>query len=147
MLKNRIDADLKTAMLAGDKFLVTVLRGLKSNILNQEIATGKREEGLSDVEIEQVLAKQAKQRDESAELYVRGGNQPLADKELAEKETIVKYLPQQMGDDELRGLVESVVAEMGDGAQIGQVIGAVKSKAGNSADGGRIASIVRETLG
>src|SRR5207302_1072349 len=73
-VKQQIDQDLKAAMLSGDKTLATTLRGLKSSILNAEIAGGKRETGLSDDETVQVLSKEAKKRQESADLYVQGGN-------------------------------------------------------------------------
>src|SRR6185369_11783185 len=99
MLKVRIDQDLKTALLAGDKTLATTLRGLKSAILYVEVAKGVRDEGLSDEEIVTLLAKEAKKRQESADLYVQGGSQERADAELAEKKAIEVYLPQQLSDD------------------------------------------------
>lgn len=144
-LKDRINGDLKTAMLARDAFTTETLRGLKGAILNSEISSGKREEGLSDSEIEQLLTKEAKKREEAAALYEQGGNHDSADKERREKQIIEQYLPEAMSDDELRDLVEATVADMPD-AQMGQIIGAVKGKAGNSADGSRIAAVVKEAM-
>lgn len=146
MLKGRIEADLKTALLGGDKFLAEVLRGLKSAILNEEIAQGKRGEGLADAEVEKLLSKEAKKRSESSGLYLQGGNQGASEKELREKAIIEQYLPQQMSDEELEEVVEMAVAEAGEGAQVGQVIGAVKAKVGNAADGARIAAEVKKAL-
>jgi len=87
-LKQQIEDDLKTAMLAGDKTLVTTLRGLKSAILNIEVAKGARETGLPDSEITDILAKEAKKRKESADMYVQGASQERAEAELQEKTVI-----------------------------------------------------------
>ncbi len=148
-LKSQIDADLKTAMLAGDKTLVTTLRGLKAAILNTEVAEGSREEGLSDDKIITLFQKEAKKRQESADLYVQGGNQEKAEAEAAEKAVIEKYLPAQMSEEELAGLVGEAIVNIGASGiqQMGQVIGAVKAKAGAAADGAVIARLVKEKLG
>jgi uncharacterized protein YqeY len=148
MLKDRIDQDLKAALLAGNKVLVTTLRGLKSVILYAEVAKGAREQGLPDEEIIQLLAKEAKKRQESADLYVQGGNQERADAELTEKKVIEQYLPQQISDEELAAAIDAVIAETGaSGPQaMGQVIGGVKQKVGAAADGSRIAQMVKERL-
>lgn len=145
-LKSDIEADLKTAMLAGDKTLVTTLRGLKSAILNVEVAKGLREQGLPDNEIVDLLAKEAKKRQESADLYVQGNSQERADAELAEKRVIEKYLPAQLGEDEVKAAIDEVVSSLGDitPQQMGQVIGAVKAKLGAAADGATIARLVKE---
>ena len=147
-LKVRIDADLKTAQLSRDSFLVEVLRGLKSTILNEEIAKGKRDEGLSDEAIEQLLQKEVKKRDESAELFERGGNQESAKKELAEKEIIQKYLPEQLSEAELTVIVEKAIAETGASnlKEMGQVIGKVRAEVGSKGDGSLIAKIAKEKL-
>ncbi len=147
-LKVRIDQDLKAALLGGDKVLVTTLRGLKSAILYVEVAEGKRDEGLSDDAIITILQKEAKKRQESADLYLQGGNTEKQQAELAEKQVIEQYLPQQMSEDEVRAIVEEVIAATGaSGMQaMGQVIGAVKQKTGASADGSIIARLVKEKL-
>ncbi|HEX4661985.1 MAG TPA: GatB/YqeY domain-containing protein [Candidatus Saccharimonadales bacterium] len=149
MLKGRIDADLKTAMLGGDKFLTEVLRGLKSAILYKEVALKKRDEGLSDAEIEQLFASEAKKRDESAALFEQGGNQESADKERREKEIILGYLPTQLSEGDIAVIVDEEVQKLGEnGPQaMGKVIGAVKSRTGSTADGAIIARIVKTKLG
>src|SRR3954462_11571922 len=101
-LKQQIDRDIKTAMLAGQKTLVTTLRGLKSTILYAEVAKGSREEGLSDPEAIELLAKEAKKRQESADLYKQGGSPERAEAELTEKQVIEQYLPKQLTEDELQ---------------------------------------------
>lgn len=147
-LKQQLDQDLKTALLAGDKQTATTLRGLKSAILNIEIEKGVRDKGLSDEEITTVLAKEAKKRQESADMYQQGGSQERVDSELAEKAIIEQYLPQQLSDEELTEIITKVVADTGAaGPQaMGQVIGAVKGQVGGQADGGRIAQLVKAQL-
>lgn len=148
MLKQQLEQDLKAALLGGDKDRVTTLRGLKSIILYEEVAKGAREDGLTDEAILVLFAKEAKKRQESADLYVQGDNQPKADAELAEKAIIEGYLPKQMDDDELSAIVEAVIAGFGDitPQAMGQVIGQVKQKTEGRADGARIAKAVKERL-
>lgn len=147
-IKNQLDSDLKAAMLSGDKVLATTLRGLKGAILNVEIAKGIRDTGLGDTEIIELFGKEAKKRQESADLYVRGGNQEKADAELTEKEVIQKYLPQQLSDAELADVVSEVVDAAGGATKetMGQIIGQVKARVGAQADGGRIAAAVKERI-
>jgi uncharacterized protein len=146
MLKDTLTADIKTAMLGGDKVKAEVLKSLKSAILYEEVAQKVREEGLNDTQIQQVLAREAKKRAESAELYQKAGHADRAATELQEKEIIDGYLPTQLNDDELNQIVQEVVKTM-DNPQMGQVIGAVKAKVGQSADGARVAGAVKAILG
>lgn len=146
-LKEKIDQDLKQAMLAGDKTLVTTLRGLKSVILNEEVAKGLRSDGLPDEEIIGLFVKEAKKREESADLYRQGGNGEKEQAELAEKVVIEQYLPEQMSEDELGRLVDEVMSQIGkEPSKMGQIIGSVKQKAGSAADGATIARLVKEKL-
>lgn len=147
-IKEQLDVDVKTAMLAGEKTLVTTLRGLKSAILYVEVAKGSREDGLSDAEVIDLFTKEAKKRQESADMYIQGGNKVKADEELVEKQVIAKYLPQQMSDGELNAVVDKIAAELGGitQQQMGQAIGKVKAEVGASADGSRIASAVKARI-
>lgn len=146
--KQQIEADLKTAMLAGDKTLVTTLRGLKAAILNAEVAEGARETGLPEDKVVALLQKEAKRRQESADMYVQGGRPEKAEAEEAELAVIEKYLPAKMSDKEILALIEEAISATGasDMQQMGQVIGAVKAKTGASADGAVIARLVKERL-
>lgn len=149
MIRQQIDDDLKTAMLGGDSVRVETLRGLKSVILYADVAAKKRDTGgVSDEEVMNLLAKEAKKRQESADLYVKGGSQERADKELTEKVIIEGYLPEQLSDEELSKLIDEAIAEKNaEGMQaMGKVIGAVKAKAGSSADGAKVAQLVKERL-
>src|SRR4051812_34462418 len=105
MLEERIEQDLKRALLAKDERTVSTLRGLKSAILNAKIASGKRESGLEDAEVLSILGKEAKKRQESADLYVQGGDQSRADAEIAEKAIIDAFLPAQLSEAEIARLV------------------------------------------
>lgn len=147
-MKQRLQDDVKAAMLAGDSLRLETLRGLKSVILYAEVAAGKREEGLTDDEILALFSKEAKKRQESAELYIQGGAQEKADKELAEKTIIEAYLPAQLSEAELAAILDEVLNEVKPAGlqQMGQVIGQVKSKVGNTADGSLIAKLVKEKL-
>lgn len=148
-LEQRLEQDIKDALLSGDKTRATTLRGLKAVLLNVKVAEGKRESGLNDEEVQTVLAKESKKRQESADLYVQGGNQSRADAELAEKAVIDTYLPAQLSEADIAKLADTVIAQTGAaGPQaMGQVIGQVKAKAGAAADGAVIARIVKEKLG
>lgn len=148
MIKQQLEDDIKTAMLAGDKLLVQTLRGIKSAVLYAEVASGDREAGLSEEAIVDVLAKEAKKRAESAEMYRQGGDEARHQAEMVEKAIIEKYLPQQFSDDELTDIVKEEVAKLDapDMQKMGQVIGAVKARSKGQADGGRIAQIVKEQL-
>lgn len=147
-IKAQIEQHLKQAMLAGDKTLVTTLRGLKSAILNVEVAKGARETGLPDSEIIDILSKEAKKRQESVEMYVQGGSPERAEAEAAEKQVIEKYLPAQLSEDEISQVVMDVIREQNaTGTQaMGLVIGRVKERTKGSADGAVIAKIVKEKL-
>lgn len=147
-LKEQIQNDTKAALLGGNRFESDVLRNLKAAILNEEVARGKREEGLTDEEIEQVIAREVKKRQESIKLYEENGRPELAEEEKKEATVLGKYLPEQASEDDIRKAAEAVIADIGDvtPAQMGQVIGGVKAKFGNAADGALIARIVKELL-
>ena len=148
MLKQQIERDLKEALLGGQKDRAMTLRGLKSVILYAEVAAGSREQGLSDEQIVQLFAKEAKKRQESADFYVKGGSQDRADAELAEKKIIEAYLPQQLSDEELLKVIDEAIQDLGATSPqlMGQVIGKVKQATEGRADGGRIAQFVKERL-
>ena len=147
-LKDKIQADLKEAMLARDALRTQTLQGLKAAILNEEVAKKVREEGLDDAAIEQLIAREAKKRDEAAGLFEQGGNQESADKERAEKEILSAYLPEQMSEEDVAALIDEVITEVQPSSMqdMGRVIGAVKAKVGNAADGATVARIVKEKL-
>ena len=150
-LPERIQDDMKAALLrgeSGDRFVVDTLRGLKAAILNEEVAQGKRETGLEDAEIEKIIAREVKKRNESATIYEQNDRAEQAEQERREAEILSAYLPQQLSEAEVRAIVEAKVAALGatDAKAMGQVIGAVKAEVGNAADGALVARLVKETL-
>lgn len=147
-LKQRIQDDIKAALLGGDRFKSDVLSNLKASILNEEVAKNKRDEGLSDSEIEQIVSREVKKRSESADLYTKAGRQELADSELKERDLLIEYLPKQLSEDEIKAVVLETIDEISKSGNInmGMVIGSVKQKLGTSADGAVVAKIVKESL-
>lgn len=147
-LKSTIDNDLKAALLGGDRFKGEVLRNLKAAILNEEVAAGKRDEGLDDELIEKLVAREVKKRAESASIYESAGRPELAMNEKAEAEILETYLPEQVSEENIKLVIDAKIAEMGVSgpAAMGQVIGAVKKEFGNTADGALIAKLVKDAL-
>jgi uncharacterized protein YqeY len=147
-LKEQITNDLKAALLGGDRFVAETLRGLKAAILNEEVAAGKRDAGLSDDEIEKVVAKEVKKRNESANLYRQNSRDDLAEPEEKEAEVLKQYLPAQLSEDEIIAMVQRSIESLGaSGTQaMGQVIASIKKEAGNTVDGAVLAKIVKQAL-
>ena len=147
-LKAQLDIDLKAALLGGDRFRGEVLRGLKAVILNEEVAKGLRETGLDDATIETIIAREVKKRADSAAQYEAAGRPELVLAEQAESKILEAYLPEQVSEADIQNLIDETIAALGvSGPQaMGQVIGAVKGKLGNTADGGTIAQLVKKSL-
>lgn len=147
-IKDRLNADLKKAMLSGDKRRAMTLRGLKSAILYAEVARGERDEGLSNEEALKVLAKEAKKRQESIELYEKGGSADQAQEEAAEKSVIEEYLPEQLSEDSIRTIVDEEIASLEDPSMkdMGTVIKKVQARGGSGVGGSTVARLVKERL-
>ncbi len=150
ILKDTLQADLKTSMIARDSFKTDVIKGLKSAVMYAEIAAGKRETGLTDEEILAVFKKESKKRQESADMYVTGGRAEKAEVELKEKVIIDAYLPAQLDDAALNSLIDGAMAEMGIATvakqDMGKIIGAVKAKGGAEVDGSMLAKLVQARI-
>lgn len=146
-LKSQLKSDLTTAMKARDELTTATIRMALTAITNEEVA-GKTARELSDDEVLAVLAKEAKKRREAAEAFGAAGRTEQADREVAEHEVLDRYLPTQLGDDELAGLVRQAVAEVGatEQRQMGQVMKVVQPLVAGRAEGGRIAAEVRRQL-
>lgn len=141
---DRIEADLKSALLAGDKTIVAVLRGVKSALNNAAIAKRTK---LTDEEIVVVLRREAKQRDEATAVYEKGGAKDRAEAEAAEKLIIERYLPARLDEATVTKLIEQAIAEIGvDKAKIGQIIGRVMQLANGQADGKTVARLVNQKI-
>ncbi|MEM9390538.1 MAG: GatB/YqeY domain-containing protein [Bacteroidota bacterium] len=146
-LKQQINQDIKSAMLAKKKDELTALRAIKSAILLAETEKGAGSDLSKEAEIK-LLTKAAKQRKESAELYAQEGRDDLSSKEQFEFEIISKYLPEQLSDDQLKNEISSVITEVGaSGMQdMGKVMGAATKKLAGKADGKKISEMVKSIL-
>lgn len=149
MLKEKITSDLKEAMKSGDSFKRDTLRLIDSAIKNAEIEKKKREEGLSDEEVIEVLSRAVKQRNDSIKQYNDGGRPELAEKEQKELEIIKVYLPKQLSEDEIRAIVREIVSNAGtaSAADMGKIMGQAMGKVKGKADGNVVKKIVGEELG
>lgn len=147
-MQDQIDKDLKQALLAGDKAKAETLRGIKSALLNEMISQGSRETGLNDEQVQKILARESKKRQEAADLYKQGGSDERAAAELAEKAVIDAYLPEQMSEEEVAKIVDEEIAKAGQVSMqdMGRIIGAVRGRTAGQADGGLIARLVKEKL-
>ncbi len=147
-LEQQIEQDLKAALLAQSALKVETLRGLKSAILYAKVAESSRDTDMTDEQLIPLLAKEAKKRQESIDLYKQAGDTVRADKEAQEKEIIEGYLPQQLSEGELAQIVDSVITSQGasDMSAMGAVIAEVKQKTQGAADGATIAKLVKEKL-
>jgi uncharacterized protein YqeY len=145
MIEQRLDQDLKSAMLARESFTVTTLRGLKSTLLNVKVANGTRDQAMPDSEVIALFSKEAKKRQEAASMYMQGGSMERADAELAEKAIIEAYLPAQLSEREVAAIIEATIADE-PAAALGQVISIVRQKTNGAADGAVIARLVKEKL-
>ena len=146
-LKETIDKEIKTAMLAKNKQELTALRAIKSAILLAE--TEKNVAAALDEDAElKLLTKAAKQRKESADIYQKEGREDLAEKELFELEVINRFLPKPLTEEEIRQELQNIiVAVNASGPQdMGKVMGAATKQMAGRADGKVISSIVKELL-
>lgn len=146
-LKQKIDADIKTAMLAKNKEELDALRSIKSMILLAETEKGVTAEITSDTE-NKLLMKAAKQRKESADIFQQQNRADLVAKELFQLNVINRYLPKQLSPDELTTELKKIVAEVGaTGPQdVGKVMGAATKKLAGLAEGKAISEAVKKLL-
>ncbi len=144
-LKEQIKADLKEAMRAKDTAKRDTLRNLSAAI--KQIEVDERRE-LTDSDIEAILTKYAKQREDAIKQFKEAKRDDLVAKEEAELTIVRSYLPEPLSDDELKEAVVSVVQEVGASSMkdMGKIMGAMKQKYGSRADGAKVNKIVKEIL-
>jgi len=144
-LKQQIDNDIKAAMLAKNKEELTALRSVKSMILLAETDKGSTGEISTDVEMK-LLTKAAKQRKESAEIFLKEGRNDLAQKEQFELEVINRYLPKQMTEEEVAAELKKIIEQVGaKGPQdMGKVMGTATKQLAGKADGKMISELVKK---
>jgi uncharacterized protein YqeY len=146
-LKDRLRADLTTAMKARDEVRTRTLRMVLTSVTNEEVA-GRSARDLSDDEVLKVLAREARRRREAADAFEAAGRSGQAAAERAEDQVLAGYLPAQLDDAEMAAIVAEVISETGASGMsaMGQVMKAVTPRVAGRAEGGRVAAEVRRAL-
>ena len=146
-LEEKIMADLKAAMLAKDEISLRSLRAIKAAILNAKTAEGAG--GILKEEDEtKLLQKLLKQRKDSLEIFEQQNRDDLAKKEIEEIEIIEKFLPAQLGNQELKQIISGIIKEAGASSpsDMGKIMGLANKQLAGKAEGKTIAAIVKEFL-
>ncbi|EEG33243.1 GatB/YqeY domain-containing protein [Neisseria flavescens] len=144
-LKTQLTEDMKTAMRAKDQVSLSTIRLINAAIKQFEV--DERTEA-DDAKVISILTKMVKQRKDSAKIYTEAGRQDLADKENAEIEILNRYLPQMMSAEEIKTVVEAVIAETGASgmADMGKVMGVLKTRLAGKADMGEVNKVLKAAL-
>lgn len=147
-LQDKINNDIKAAMLAREKEKLEALRAIKSALLLAGTEKGAGESISEENEIK-LLQRLVKQRRESAEVYNAQGRKDLADVEIFQADIIQKYLPQQMSVEELTSEIKAIIAETGatSAKDLGKVMGLASKKLAGKADNKTVSEIARQLLG
>jgi len=149
MLRDAINNAVKEAMKAKNERALSTLRMVNSTIKNADIeARGQGKPPLSDSDLLSVLQKMIKQRQESVELYDKGGRAELAAQEREEIAIISAYLPKQMSEDEVKSAIGAIISETNAAGikDMGKVIGALKAKYAGQMDFGKASGLVKAAL-
>ncbi len=141
-LQDQIDNDLKQALKGKRQNELSVLRMLKTALKNAEIAA---KGNLSNDAVMKVLNTQAKQRKDAISQFEKGGRSDLVKKEKQELVIIESYLPEKMGEDEIRKIVQAKISEVG-ASNFGQVMGLIMKEVGQNADGQTVRQILQEEI-
>jgi|TARA_B100001142_G_C14027658_1_gene536831 uncharacterized protein YqeY len=144
-LITQIQNHVKDAMKAGDRLKLSTLRMLVAAIKQKEIDTRS---DLSDDDIISIIEKQMQQRLEAAEQYEAAGRNELFEKESQEAEILKAYLPEKMGEEEVKEMIEKIISEMGEISmkEMGNVMSALKDQAGSKIDMKLASQMVREII-
>jgi uncharacterized protein len=147
-LKDRLETDLRSAMKARDELLTATLRMALTAVRNAEVA-GEQARELDDEEVRTVLTKEAKKRRDAATAFADAGRAERADRERAEEEVLIGYLPAQLSDEELAGIVARALTgvDATGKSAMGQAMKAAQAAVAGRAEGGRVAAEVRRQLG
>ncbi len=149
MLREQIQQSLIAALKEKNEARVLTLRGITSALQNKEIELKGSGKDMQESDVLDVLKKELKKRMDAAQLYTQGGRDDLGQKELAEADIIKEFLPRMLEEEEVRALVDGVMALHAGATQkeIGMIIKEVSAKANGAADGSLIARLVKERLG
>ena len=143
-IEEKINADIKSAMLARDSKTLEALRGIKSVILLLKTSA----EGLSDDSLNKALQKEVKKRKESAEIYKGQNRSDLEEVELFQARVMEQYLPKQMSEDEIRAELSKIIAATGASGpgDLGKVMGAASKSFAGKADNKIVSALVKQLL-
>jgi uncharacterized protein YqeY len=144
-LKETLQEDMKTAMRAGDKRRLAVIRLINAAVKQREV--DERIE-LDDTQVTAVLDKMAKQRRESIEQYEKAGRTDLAEQESFELEVVKNYLPEPLSDSEIDGMIAEAIAATGAAGMkdMGKVMGQLKARLAGRADMGAVSARIKSRL-
>ena len=145
---DQVNNGIKEAMKAHDKGRLEALRGIKAEFLIVKTAPGNNGE-VSDENALKVLVRMAKQRKESAQIYIDQNRQDLADVELLQASVIEEFLPKQMNDEELTAHVKFIIEQAGATSMkdMGKVMGIATKQVAGKADNAKVSQLVKEMLG
>ena len=148
MTKEQLQEELRQAMLAKDTLKTSVLRMLLSAVNYYEIQKGGAGYTARDEDVLSVIQKEAKQHKDSIEQFKNAGRTDLVEKETKELELLKKYLPKQLGKEEVRKLVKDAISQTGatSAKDMGRVMGVLMPKIKGKADGGMVSRIVKDSL-
>ena len=147
-MREKITADLKTAMKAGDRARVDALRLINAGLKDKDIEARGAGKTLSEDDVLALLQKMIKSRQESLDIYEKNNRPELADKERFEIAVISSYLPSQMSEAEVAEAIRAAVAELGATSikDMGKVVAALKAKYAGRMDFGKASAVVKATL-
>ena len=148
MTKQELQKQLQESMKARNEIRTSTLRMLLSGINYYEIGKGGAGYEATEEDVLTVVQKEAKQRNDSIEQFRAGGRQDLVDKETAELKILKEFMPEQMNEDEIRGLVKQAISETGASSSndMGKIMGNLMPKVKGKADGSTVNRIVQEEL-
>jgi uncharacterized protein YqeY len=146
--QSRIDQDIKSAMLAREAAKLSVLRMLKTSLMNAAIEKGGAGSVLDDTDALAIVRKEVKKRQDSVEAFEKGGRPEMAASEKAEIDILNTYLPQQLSAAEVEALVKAAIAESGATSrkEMGAVMKLVNANAAGRADGRTLSAEVQKQL-
>ena len=149
-LREKISEQLNAALKSKNKTLVTTLRLVLAAIRERDIAnrTSKKKDVVNDVEVIKVLRKMTKQRQDSMDLYKKGGRQELYEAEEAEIKIIDSFLPKQLNEDETKKICKEIIESLGASSikDMGKIMGSLKQKYSDSIDFSKVNIIIKDLL-
>lgn len=148
MLHEKINKDLQEAMKSRDEIALSTLRMLNSAIMYHKLGKKEDRNDVGDQDVVEVAQKEVKKRQEALEMYKKGGRAELAEKEEKEIEVLMRYLPEQMSEEDVEKLVGNAIAQTSATSvtDMGKVMGVLMPKVKGKADGNLVSKIVREKL-